>query len=246
MPRTYLYKLTSDRGGAPCAVAPDAGLDALLTLAICKPAIRRTAQPGDRVIGITSHSLANSDGYPLNSVIYAAIVGEGLEARDYFAADSEFTYRPDCIYEFHRHNGTAAHTGRSNLHSDDAHILKDLGRYPFYKNGRILVCHEFRYFGAAAVRIPGRLHLLNVASETLGQGHRVYNGDDPESREADALFRHLWKRPTAYTPAQVDSDAYDHTPRKRADPCLSKGSSGKPAGPQSRRSGRPTSPNDCH
>ncbi len=210
--RTYLYKLTSDRGGAPCAIEPSPGAEPLLTLAICKPAIRRTAQPGDRILGITSHSLAHSDGYPLGCVIYAAIVQEGVDARDYF--DTPFAHRPDCIYEFHRGNGTAAHTGRSSLHRGAEHILKDLGRYPFYKNGRVLIAHDFRYFGAAAPRIPARLHLLNVASETLGQGHRVFNETDPESREADALFRHLWKLPTAHTPAQVDSDAYDHTPRR--------------------------------
>ena len=212
--RTYLYKLTSDRGGAPCALEPPAGEAPYLTLAICKPAIRRTAQPGDRILGVTSHSLANREQYPLNSIIYAALVAQGVEARDYFAPQSPFSHRPDCIYEFHQQNGRAAHTGRSNLHSAEAHLLKDLGRYPFYKNGRILLCNDFRYFGAAAPRIPARLSLLNHAAEALGQGHRVYTENDPESREADALFRHLWKRPTAYTPAIVDSDAYDHTPRK--------------------------------
>ncbi len=213
--RTYLYKLTSDRGGAPCAIAAP---EPFLTLAICKPAIRRTAQPGDRILGITSHSLANRESYPLNSVIYAAIVKDGVEARDYFAA-GEFAHRPDCIYEFHQQNGRAAHTGLSNLHSDEKHILKDLGTYPFYRNGRILMCQDFRYFGAGAVRIPERLHLLCVASETLGQGHRVYTEADPESKEADALFRFLWKRPTSYTPATVDSDAYDHAPRAKKKRC---------------------------
>ena len=207
--RTYLYKLTSDRGGAPCAIPPPPGEDPFLTLAICKPAIRRTAQPGDRILGITSHSLANREGYPLGAVIYAAVVAEGIEARDYFQQASPFTHRPDCIYEFHQQNGTAAHAGRSRLHSGEAHILKDLGRYPFYRNGRILLCHEFRYFGAAAPVIPARLHLLATAAETLGQGHRVFTERDPEHREADALFRHLWKRPTAFTPIQVDADAYE-------------------------------------
>jgi hypothetical protein len=207
--RTYLYKLTSDRGGAPCAInAPEP----LLTLAICKPAIRRTAQAGDRILGITSHSLANREGYPLSSVIYAAVVGEGVEARDYFAAGGEFAARPDCIYEFHQANGRALHTGRSQLHAAEKHLLKDLGTYPFYRNGRILLCRDFRYFGAEAVRIPSRLHLLNAAAETLGQGHRVYREDEPESKEADALFRALWKLPTRFTPEQVEADAYDHAP----------------------------------
>ena len=207
--RTYLYKLTSDRGGAPCAIAPEDGADPLLTLAICKPAIRRTAQAGDRVLGITSHSLARSDGYPLGAVIYAAVVREGVEARDYFAPASPFTHRPDCIYEFHQQNGRVAHAGRSRLHSAEAHLLKDLGTYPFYRNGRILLCDDFRYFGAEAVRIPARLHLLAAAAEALGQGHRVYTEKDPESREADALFRMLWKRPTRFTPLVVDGESYD-------------------------------------
>ena len=208
--RTYLYKLTSDRGGAPCATPPPPGEDPLLTLAICKPAIRRTAQPGDRILGITSHSLANREAYPLCAVIYAAIVHEGIEARDYFTADSAFAARPDCIYEFHQQNGRAAHTGRTNLHRSPANLLKDLGAYPYYRNGRVLLAHDFRYFGSAAVPIPSRLHLLYSAAETLGQGHRVYTAADAESREGDTLFRALWKLPTRHTPTQVDADAYDH------------------------------------
>jgi hypothetical protein len=182
----------------------------VLTLAICKPAIRRTAQPGARIVGITSRALAEREGYPLGAVIYAAIVHEGIEARDYFTASGEFAARPDCIYEFHQQNGRAAHTGRSGLHRDERNMLKDLGQYPFYRNGRVLLCRDFRYFGAGAVRIPTRLGLLTAAAEALGQGHRVYTSTDPERRELDALFRFLWKKPTSYTPAQVDADAYEH------------------------------------
>ncbi len=213
--RTYLYKLTSDRGGAPCAIEPLPGERPLLTLAICKPAIRRTAQPGDRILGITSHALAQTDGYPLGAVIYAAIVAEGIEARDYFAPESLFTARPDCIYEFHQQLGRAAHRGLSALHQDERHQLRDLGRYPFYKNGRVLVCEEFRYFGAAAALIPARLALLTAAAQTLGQGHRVFLERDPESQEADALFRLLWKRTSHFTSREVDGDTYDHRPGKR-------------------------------
>jgi hypothetical protein len=208
--RTYLYKLTSDRGGAPCAIPPAAGEAPLLTLAICKPAIRRTAQPGDRILGITSHALADAEGYPLCAVIYACVVTEGIEARDYFASASPFGARPDCIYEFHQQNGRAAHTGRSGLHRGEANLLKDLGRYPLYRNGRVLLARDFRYFGPGAVLIPARLPLLRTAAESLGQGHRVYRDETPESREADALFRHMWKRPTGHTPHVVDADAYEH------------------------------------
>jgi hypothetical protein len=202
--------MTSDRGGAPCAIPPEAGEPPLLTLAICKPAIRRTAQPGDRILGITSHALARSDGYPLGAVIYAAVVAEGIDARDYFRLAGPFQARPDCIYEFHQQNGTVRHNGRSNLHRSEANLLKDLGRYPFYRNGRVLIARDFRYFGPRAVRIPPRLHLLSAAAESLGQGHRVYTESDAEDREADTLLRLLWKRPTGFTPSVVGADVYDH------------------------------------
>ena len=202
-----MYKLTSDRGSAPCAPTPEPNADPLLTLAICKPAIRRTAMPGDRIVGITSHSLAQSDGYPLLSVIYAAVVLDGIDAADYFSPENYA--RPDCIYEFHQQNGRALHRGASQVHADARHVLKDLGQYPFYRNGRVLEASDFRYFGAEAVRIPSRLHLLCAEAEALGQGHRVYTETDVEARELDALFKLLWKRPTRHTPAKVDGDAYD-------------------------------------
>ena len=153
--------------------------------------------------------LAKSDGYPLGAVIYAAVVQEGLEARDYFLPGGPFASRPDCIYEFHQQLGKAIHNGRSRLHREAQHLLKDLGSYPYYRNGRILLSHDFRYFGPAAVSIPARLTLLTQAAESLGQGHRVFTDADAEMKEADALFRHLWKRPTAYTPTEVNGESYD-------------------------------------
>ncbi len=212
--RTYLYKLTSDRGGAPCVPEPSPGERPLLTLSICKPAIRRTAQPGDRLLGLTSHALAASDGYPLNAVIYAAVVEEALDAREYYGEQCPFGDRPDCIYSFHQQLGTIVHSGRTPLHANPAYLARDLGQYPFYRNGRTLLSHDFRYFGSEAVPIPARLDQLQQVSESLGQGHRVVHTEGLD-RELDALFRLLWKRPTRHTPAVVTDEAYDHTPRPR-------------------------------
>jgi hypothetical protein len=217
--RTYVYKLTSDRGGAPCAPPPLRAAEPLLTLSICKPAIRRTAQPGDRILGITSHALANSEGYPLGAVIYAAQVTGALDPHEYFAERSKFRSRPDCIYTFHRDNGILRHAGRSRLHDDPAYEARDIGRYPYYRNARTLLSTDFRYFGAEAVRIPARLPLLLHVAESLGQGHRVFDQHAAEARESaavkelDALFRLLWKLPTRHTPARVEEEARGHTPR---------------------------------
>ena len=224
MPRTYLYKLTSDRGGAPCAPpprsrpagTPDGGPDLpLLSLSICKPAIRRTAQPGDRLLGITSHALAHTDGYPLGAVIYAAVVESALDAREYYAPRSPFRHRPDCIYQFHQLNGTIEHAGRTPLHADPVYLARDLGQYPFYKNGRTLFSHNFRYFGSAAVPIPSRLTHLHHIAESLGQGHRVFEPTDPAAPELNALFKHLWTLQTRFTPELVTDEAYGHKPRAR-------------------------------
>lgn len=216
MPRTYLYKLTSDRGGAPCAPPPPPGEESLLSLSICKPAIRRTAQPGDRLLGLTSHALADTDGYPLGAIIYAAIVESAMDAREYYASSSPFLHRPDCIYQFHQSNGTIHHAGRTPLHADPAYLARDIGQYPFYKNGRTLFSHNFRYFGQEAVSIPSRLVQLHQIADALGQGHRVFESGDPASGELDALFRHLWKRPSRHTPEFVSDEGYGHKPRARS------------------------------
>ena len=211
--RTYVYKLTSDRGGAPCAPRPRAGVEALLTLSICKPAIRRTAQAGDRILGITSQSLAASEGYPLNAVIYAAVVTGAVDAREYYAPGSRFRSRPDCIYQFHREMGTLTHTGRTALHADAAYEARDIGSYPYYRNGRALLSREFRYFGAEAVEIPLEYERLRRVSEALGQGHRVFAEGDAEAGEVERLFRELWRRETRHSPRVVEMESRGHGPR---------------------------------
>ena len=213
--RTYLYKLTSDRGGAPCAPPPRPGEDPLLTLSICKPAIRRTAHPGDRILGITSRALQQSEGYPLSAVIYAARVTGVVDPREYYAEKSPFLERPDCIYAFHQANGRLLHSGRTRLHDDPRYEPRDIGTYPFYRNARTLLSGDFRYFGANAPVIPARLHRLRQITEELGQGHRVFDEDAPESRELDALFRLLWKRPTEHTPGRVEEEARGHAPKAK-------------------------------
>ena len=211
--RTYVYKLTSDRGGAPCAPPPVAGESALLTLSICKPAIRRTAQVGDRLLGITSRALVDREGYPACAVIYAAHVSGALDFGSYYAFDSGFTERPDCVYALDAKTGALQHAGRTPLHAEPAYLRRDLGSEPHYRNARTLLCERFRYFGAQAVEIPVRLPLFRQVAESLGQGHRVFEEGDPESRELDTLFRLLWRMETRWTPAHVHEEAWGHAPR---------------------------------
>jgi hypothetical protein len=61
MRRIYFYKLIVDNGGAPCIRG------GLLSLAICKPMIRSTAEPGDLIFGFAAGSLDRN-----NRLIYIA------------------------------------------------------------------------------------------------------------------------------------------------------------------------------
>lgn len=211
--RTYIYKLTSDRGGAPCAPPPIGDEQPLLTLSICKPAIRRTAQVGDRLLGLTSRALALREAYPECAVIYAARVTGAMDFGAYYAAESGFAHRPDCIYALDAVEGSLRHSGRTRLHAEPAYAGRDVGREPHFRNARTLLCEDFRYFGAEAVVIPARLPLLRQVADALGQGHRVYDERSPEARELDRLFAMLWRRATRFTPARVEEEARGHTPR---------------------------------
>jgi len=211
--RTYIYKLTYDRGGAPCAPQNPGGLS-VLTLSICKPAIRRTAQPGDRIVGLTSRALADREGYPLHAVIYAAIVTRVLDAREYYSSEGEYQGRPDCIYTFCPATGMLEHSNRTQLHADPGHARKDIGRYPYYRNARILLCEDFRYFGRSAIIIPKRLTNLIEIADKLGQGHRVIEKASPTLSELDTLFKTLWKLHTTYTPSTVEEEMSSGAPKR--------------------------------
>jgi len=204
-PKTYLYKLSYNDGRAPCAPEPKAGSHPLLTLALCKPAIRRTAVAGDRILGVTSQSLAQSKGYPLHAVIYAAIVSGSLEASEYYAARSPYRTRPDCVYQFDRHDGSFTHRGKTAVRDSPTFFSRDLGRTGSYKNGRILLSHDFRYFSPEPIPIPDRFHELHDLIEPLHQGHRV-NHPPSREREFDAIFRLLWKQSTRYTPSVIATE----------------------------------------
>ena len=211
--RSYLYKIISDRGGAPCAPPPVGSAPHLLTLAICKPAIRRTAQPGDRIFGISSRVLEAKEGYAPASVLYSGLVAEALPAQEYYAAASIYRGRPDCIYRWEPEDGAFVHTGESGLHAHPEHMRKDLGgRFSGYPNGRVLLLRDFRYFGPQAQSIPEALPLLHRMVAALGQGHRVFERGKDAAIDAalDSLFQALRRRRGTASPAEVNADSYDH------------------------------------
>lgn len=68
--KIYLYKLTSDNGGAPCIC------DGTLSLAICKPRIRSVASEGSVLLGFAGNRL-----YHGNCIVYVARITKKVNGR---------------------------------------------------------------------------------------------------------------------------------------------------------------------
>jgi hypothetical protein len=168
--KLFSYIVTHDAGFAP---NPFWGY---CTLACCKPAIRRTANVGDWIVGLSSK--------PEYKIIYAMQVKEILLHKDYFH-DSRFVAKipdynagntknkcGDNIYEY-MSNGKyrqlpSKHSNKKNREIEDKEAKKhDLsGKY-------VLVSKRFHYFGRNAIKLPKEFRCLKA-----GRGHRNRFSED--------------------------------------------------------------------
>jgi hypothetical protein len=130
MANIYFYKLTSDDGGAPCVTGD------LLSLAICKPMIRSTAEKGDLIFGFAADSLHKD-----NRLIYAACVTDKLRDGKYYK-DAEYAKQSDCIY---RYKDGRYFWKPGSLFYDLGDLEHDLSRYPEYQRANVLLSEDFRY-----------------------------------------------------------------------------------------------------
>lgn len=166
----YSYCLRFDDGAAP---NPYWGV---CTLAICKPAIRRTAEKGDWIVGL------GSKNSPLGDIslqmVYAMEVTKVLSMRDYDAfcrkslrakvpdwADSDFRLKMgDCIYDFDSRVGEPRL--RPSIHSEENRETDLSGK-------NVLLSENFYYFGDKPVALPEELFALVHPT----QGHKSRAND---------------------------------------------------------------------
>lgn len=211
MARRFLYKMTSIAGAAPCVE------DGLLSLAICKPMIRRTAQVGDLLVGVAANS-----AFADNRLVYVARVTGKLEQGAYYR-ERAYRQRPDCIYEWA--GGRFDVRDGALFHGTQDELAHDIGPHPGYARAHTLLSTEFRYFGRDGTteyrsRHP---HLANAVNR-LGRGHRVNHGQAVE-REIEALFAQLMREAEPATTRTASSLA-------------SCGQAGRRAGNDKARSGK--------
>jgi len=174
MSRIYVYKVRYDDGTAPCVE------NGLLSLALCKPAIRATAQVGDTLVGFAAKSMCSDQ-----RLVYAAVVTGKLADGDYYR-ERAWLHRRDCVYTWR--NGAFHPKRNTAVAIEDGDIANDLGEPPAYSRARVLLSDNYRYFAETRSADYRREYLaLARMIDALGQGHRINHGD----RVRDELERYL-------------------------------------------------------
>lgn len=186
----YIYRMTSDSGGAPCVQ------NGLLSLAICKPDIRRMASKGDLIFGIGGKALGER-------LIYAAYVTQKCLRDAYYTAD-EFRGRADCIYDSVA--GVARIRADARHHQGGGSLEHDVGSR--FERGHVLLSDNFRYFGIAGTTgYQSTCPHMTQKFLRLGPGHRVFHSGEIQN-ELDTLAKALWEQPAAQAKPsnKVDDD----------------------------------------
>lgn len=125
----YSYKLTTDNGSAPCIQ------NNLLSLAICKPKIRKTANINDYIVGISANSMNLGE----NKLLYIARITNKILLQDYCKLHSN---RKDCIY-----NNKLCRLKNAKYHSCKDKKRDLSGLY-------VLLSSDFIFFGSRNITIP--------------------------------------------------------------------------------------------
>ena len=150
MPSVYAYIVVDDTGDSPCYYR------GRTTLCICKPAIRRTAQVGDFIVGLVGKRLANVLGrHREHDLLWMGRVSATASMGTY---GRRFGNRPDAIYRISK-NGKSVKQFANQWH-DRTHITQDLS------GQKCLFINPVLRFSRS--RVAGKKFLMGRA---LNQGH---------------------------------------------------------------------------
>jgi hypothetical protein len=157
----YVYKMVADNGGAPCVS------DGLLTLAICKPMIRKMAEVNSLVFGFGGKEYGEK-------LIYVAKVTEKLRDGDYYR-QPKYARRRDCIYQ--EVHGKPEIKANARFHRDGDQLQHDAGLN--FERAFVLLSREFRYFGKQGTTdYQNDFPQIAKLIEKMKRGHRVNYSPD--------------------------------------------------------------------
>ena len=190
----YRYIITADTGMAP---AIDRGL---VTLATCKPVIRRCSAVGDWVVA------CRASPSPLGLVAWAGRVVRKLPIGQY---EREFRGRSDAVYR-ESSDGTLKAL-RRDYHQDTQQQSRDK-----CNPALLFDMGSTWYFGDRPKLLPA--NLMHLAPR--GQGHRV-NGVGPDDAAALLAWLRAIGAPGVYgQPPDAEDDCGDCAARPKAKPLV--------------------------
>ncbi|HKE49144.1 MAG TPA: hypothetical protein VKB52_13855 [Rhodanobacteraceae bacterium] len=174
MSRLYVYKIRYDDGTAPCVEG------GLLSLALCKPAIRATAAVGDTIVAFAAKSMCRDQ-----RLVFAAEVTAKIADGAYYRA-AAWRHRRDAVYCWR--GGAFERRRDAAIPISDADMQNDLGDAPSYRRASVLLSDNYRYFAdTRAADYRAGFPTLAAMIDKLGQGHRVHHGE----RVRDEIERYL-------------------------------------------------------
>ena len=169
MTRIYRYILTHDTGMAPC---PENGL---ISLATCKPVIRRVARADDWVLGFRPGSLARG------LVLWAGKVECSMSHAEY---QRTYSKRSDAVY---RLAGSGQYERLApDYHPTQSEMDRDTG------SPVLLFAPEFSYY-CHGIPEPLPEDLAYIAA--AGRGHRVSDATPEEIAQLEAWLAVTMKGP---------------------------------------------------
>jgi hypothetical protein len=177
--KLHSYTVMHDRGFSP---NPFWGY---CTLACCKPVIRRTAEDGDWVAGLSS----KADG---NRLVYAMQIEEILTYQAYYR-DSRFAAKiPDystgrivhrCGDNIYKPLPDGGFQQLRSMHSEGTNENPETKAHDL-SGGNVLIAQTFYYFGSQALSLPEELEVLRA-----GRGHKNRFSSDDICRFLDFISR---------------------------------------------------------
>lgn len=201
MSRIYVYKLRYDDGTAPCVE------NGLLSLALCKPAIRATAAVGDTIVGFAAKSMCRDQ-----RLVYAAVVTRKLTGGAYYR-EPAWRGRGDCIYVWRA--GAFRRRADAAIHVSDDDMAIDLGEAPAYRRANVLISDNYRHFAESRpADYRDAYPALARMVDALGQGHRIHHGERVRD-EIERYLAGLWSETGTMSGARR-SKRESPTQRKRA------------------------------
>ena len=155
--KAFIYSLTSDHGSAPNPYGN------MLSLALCKPLIRKNAQPGDMVLGITGSDLAKNRGY---GIIWIGEVDQAISFNQYHDSFPDRIPRENTPNWFTGDNIYTKTGNNFNQIPNPSHDERSIEHDT--KVDRVLIFKNFTYFGNKPLPINNSDNL--ILNEIFGKG----------------------------------------------------------------------------